>query len=310
MDDGSGGEGAFAWWANLPRNEHYVLWRSIPEGVARLQWPEEELQRRVAEDGIRQALQREIQAGSIVVLNPHEGYLPVEGNLPIHGGVISRPALERFLNKCGVGLRLVDEAATREARAAATPETGVTLEEAADAIQLQQQWTDAQRDSLLKQMMDAARLGELRVRHPHTGLIYRPSKVRGFNELVKPIDVNRWLMSDAGNSLRWIVDVAEEAPSEVGDESRAPVASEPAPDRGRRLKRAALIAENRARWPTIERDLKEAAANGLGGAARDGGAVGWWWEGSAIDWARARAKLSGAVPGPTGTGGTIHRMGR
>lgn len=66
---------------------------------------------------------------------------------------------------------------------------------------------------------------------------------------------------------------------------------EPAADRGRYLKRSALISNNLRRWPTIERDLKDAAGNGLSAAARDKTSVGWWWEGSALDWARARRKV-------------------
>ncbi len=92
------------------------------------------------------------------------------------------------------------------------------------------------------------------------------------------------------------------------DDARAFVTQEPAPDRGRRVKRAALIADNVRRWPTIERDLKDAATNGLSEAARDGAAVGWWWEGSAIEWARARAKVQDVAPGLAGMTGTIHRM--
>lgn len=62
--------------------------------------------------------------------------------------------------------------------------------------------------------------------------------------------------------------------------------------RGRRLKRNALIGDNIRRWPTIERDLKDAAANGLSAAAKDS-ELGWWWEGSAQEWARARGKYQG-----------------
>ena len=66
-----------------------------------------------------------------------------------------------------------------------------------------------------------------------------------------------------------------------------------AADRGRRLKRATLISENRTRWESIESDLHDAAANGLTEAARDFG--GFWWEGSAKAWATARGKLKGAA---------------
>jgi hypothetical protein len=92
------------------------------------------------------------------------------------------------------------------------------------------------------------------------------------------------------------------------DNARGSMTEQPAPDRGRRVKRAALIEDNVRRWPTIERDLKDAATNGLSEAAKDGAAVGWWWEGSAVEWARARAKVQGVAPGLAGMPGTIHRL--
>lgn len=77
----------------------------------------------------------------------------------------------------------------------------------------------------------------------------------------------------------------EKAGTECGDSAR-----------GRRVKRVALITDNLRRWPTIERDLKDAADNGLSEAARDMNKFGWWWEGSAQDWARSRGKLQDAQP--------------
>lgn len=78
-------------------------------------------------------------------------------------------------------------------------------------------------------------------------------------------------------------------------------------DRGRRVKRAALIANNLRRWPTIERDLKDAAANGLSEAARDLEANGWWWEGSALEWARSRSKVQEASQSWDGLPSFVHR---
>jgi hypothetical protein len=83
---------------------------------------------------------------------------------------------------------------------------------------------------------------------------------------------------------------------------------EPAPERGRRAKRSALISDNVRRWPTIERDLKDAAAKGLSDAAKDAAKFGWWWEGSAVAWARASAKVQDAALGLAGMARTIHRL--
>ena len=92
------------------------------------------------------------------------------------------------------------------------------------------------------------------------------------------------------------VDDDQQTPS-VGAETNPPLVA----DRGRRLKRATLIAENRSRWESIESDLHDAAANGLTTDARDFG--GFWWEGSAKAWATARGKLK--VKSETVT---IHRI--
>ena len=81
-------------------------------------------------------------------------------------------------------------------------------------------------------------------------------------------------------------------------------------DRGRRLKRRVLIAEHTNRWPTVERDLKDAAENGLSAAARTD-EFGWWWEGSAVAWARAFGKFEDPADTPwAGVQGTIHRLRR
>ena len=67
-----------------------------------------------------------------------------------------------------------------------------TIEEAAQVIATQEQWSDAQRDTLIKQMMDAARDGTLVVRHPHTYDEYQPETVRQFYELLDAQDFNKW----------------------------------------------------------------------------------------------------------------------
>lgn len=66
-------------------------------------------------------------------------------------------------------------------------------------------------------------------------------------------------------------------------------------DRDRKLKRKALVAEYLRQWPTIDRDLKDAATNGLRKAAGVG-EHGYYWEGAALDWARSRGKLKSVAP--------------
>lgn len=54
------------------------------------------------------------------------------------------------------------------------------------------------------------------------------------------------------------------------------------------MKKAAMIAQHKHEWPTIEKDMKDAGRNGLHkakGGARE------WHEAKAMDWARAKGKL-------------------
>ena len=78
-----------------------------------------------------------------------------------------------------------------------------TIENAAAAIAAQEGWHNEARDTLCEQMMQAARDGVLTVRHPHTGLPYRPDPVRKFYETVTPADANAWLALDLVQTLRW-----------------------------------------------------------------------------------------------------------
>jgi hypothetical protein len=73
-----------------------------------------------------------------------------------------------------------------------------------------------------------------------------------------------------------------------------------------RIKRAALIERHRHQWTTIERDLKDASANGLSTMAKANG-VGWWIESRAIEWARVRGKLASEPTLPPSFG-QIHKM--
>lgn len=103
-----------------------------------------------------------------------------------------------------------------------------------------------------------------------------------------------------GHHARMSVDVFRGYAGRVGVEvlGTAPV------DRGRKLKRAALVDQYRRRWSTLERDLKDASSNGLANAAK-APEQGYWWEEPALEWARQRNKLAEAAPS---TAGIIHRL--
>ena len=84
------------------------------------------------------------------------------------------------------------------------------------------------------------------------------------------------------------------APVLVGSPVRAesvgngPVESAPV---GARLatNKAALIAQHKHEWPTIARDIQDAAGNGLSKAAKAG--TRDWHESDALEWARSKNKL-------------------
>jgi hypothetical protein len=104
-----------------------------------------------------------------------------------------------------------------------------------------------------------------------------------FDDTVMVADLDEWLQVQTGRGFT----VAAEATPTGG--TGGPATQQPVPDRGRRVKRKALLSDNSRRWPTIERDLKDAASNGLSAAAKDE-SHGWWWEGSAREWARSHGK--------------------
>ena len=54
------------------------------------------------------------------------------------------------------------------------------------------------------------------------------------------------------------------------------------------MTRAALVAQHRHEWPTIEADIKDASKNGLSAARVD---ARGWDEDLAVDWARSKDKL-------------------
>lgn len=66
-------------------------------------------------------------------------------------------------------------------------------------------------------------------------------------------------------------------------------------DAGWVMKRSALIKKHICRWPTIERDLRDASENGLSNAAK-APVHGEWFETLALNWAKQRTKYTEEVP--------------
>ena len=106
-------------------------------------------------------------------------------------------------------------------------------------------------------------------------------------------------------------DVASPAPAPAP----AQAAAEPAPVVGDSasnarvvpFKKAALIAAHVHEWPTIERDISDANANGLATAAK-ADARGWR-EADALTWARAKGKLIRAAKPADSLTQAMHNLG-
>ena len=141
------------------------------------------------------------------------------------------------------------------------------------------------------------------------------------NEVIEPHvtaqDFAAWLASEGVTPsplvAEWFKhqDVASPAPAPAP----AQAAAEPAPVVGDSassarvvpFKKAALIAAHVHEWPTIERDISDANANGLATAAK-AGARGWR-EADALTWARAKGKLISAAKPADSLTQAMHNLG-
>jgi hypothetical protein len=144
----------------------------------------------------------------------------------------------------------------------------------------------------VKRFLSAHQKGHLTI---HQGGTRFPRDVNeaasDFHDVLEVGALDRWLRESTGSGF----------PAYSPPEAAPP---EAARDRGRSLQRRELISQNFPRWRSIERDLQDAATNGLTRAAWTG-SRGFWWEGDALDWARARGKLKEA---PEGLPRIVHRM--
>lgn len=91
-----------------------------------------------------------------------------------------------------------------------------------------------------------------------------------------------------------------ESPALVAVESASSAPSVP-------FKKAALIAAHVHEWPTIERDIADATANGLASAAK--AAKRGWREADALNWARAKGKLISAAKPADSLAQAMHNLG-
>ena len=91
--------------------------------------------------------------------------------------------------------------------------------------------------------------------------------------------------------------VTQEVPEPANSASSAPAVP---------FTKAALITAHTHEWPTINRDIADAAQNGLATAAK-AGARGWS-EAKALKWARARGKLISAKKNANSIDRAMHKM--
>ena len=165
-----------------------------------------------------------------------------------------------------------------------------TLDEAAQIIADSRPAVDPAQ--AVKRFLSAHQKGHLTIHQGGTRFRREVNEaVSDFHDVLEVGALDKWLRESTGSGF----------PAYSPPEAAPP---EAARDRGRCLQRRELISQNFPRWRSIERDLQDAATNGLTRAAWTG-SRGFWWEGDVLDWARARGKLKEA---PEGLPRIVHRM--
>lgn len=173
-----------------------VRFGDLPGMLAMAQFPADTdqaaLRRAVAAENIAKTLTAMVLRQELTVRSRH-GMTPLE--LPVgrqleDGFLIPTIDLAPLRTALGIGIRFTTYG---------KGPTFWTIEAAANAIADHEAWTDAARDTLRLQMLQAARSGALRVRHPHTDLPIEGEaldNVRDFYELVSREDVVAWLREE------------------------------------------------------------------------------------------------------------------
>ncbi len=195
----------------LPAGATHIQFDDMPHLIAFALYPEPHDEvRKMNYAGARINLKNELEIAA------RGGILPVKNALDMGSHTLPLGAaleksrvklddLRNYLKQTARDIEVVIAHPDEKEQIAARQASGFfTLEEAADVISKQECFADGTQKTLLKQMIDAARDGELIVRDPNTHIPYRPTKIRYFWEVVHPRDINRWLRSiDAGYSWKW-----------------------------------------------------------------------------------------------------------
>ena len=156
------------------------------------------------------SLPKAVEDGELHVRNPLDmGFHTFPVGDALRRSVLMTEDLRPFLEARGIELRLLPYGSGPQLW---------TVENAALAIATQEGWHNGARATLLDQMMEAATLRHLVVRHPHTDLPLNAGPIRQDYELVTPDDVNRWL-ENVSAPYRWDVSVSVPLPAKVATET-------------------------------------------------------------------------------------------
>jgi hypothetical protein len=183
----------FVRWVELPEAQP-VCFGDLP-GLIAGALHESEFAQAAAENNLEAELKALVDSGELMVRDPltlGRHTFPLGAALR-RAVLLPREDLRPLLASRGIGLRLIPYGTSHW-----------TIENAAAAIAEQEGWHQGARDTLRGQMVQAAADGTLTVRHPDTGLPYRPDRLRDSIGLVTPADVNAWLARDPELSLRWM----------------------------------------------------------------------------------------------------------
>lgn len=146
---------------------------------------------------------------------------------------------------------------------------------------------------LFERMVPAVVSGALSLIDPKDGGPVVGRACRPYQDWVTPPAIDEWLTAeDFAKHVRWpesaVTPKLPEAAT-IAREYKGETAKAPATGPKFSVNKAALIAQHKDEWPTIESDIKNASENGLSKAAKAG--VRDWNEEAAMQWARSKNKL-------------------
>jgi hypothetical protein len=213
-------EQTFLGWVELPEAQP-VRFGDLP-GLLAGALHTGEFAQSAAEISFAADLKKMVDEGELLVRDP----LTLGRHTFPHGASLRRAVLlptedlRPLLASRSIGLRLIPNG---------TGPTHWTIANAASAIATQEGWHQGALDTLREQMLQAATDGNLTIRHPHTGMTYRPDRVRDFYDLVTPVDVNAWLARASKASMVWRQGVSVPPPAADTSKATAPLATKTSP---------------------------------------------------------------------------------